>query len=116
MYVSLFGICRQYVWRNKLKLEKKIVQNRSKLTDESEMKFYLLYNISIDKSQQWKRKRNNILWIIINVYLTVSFYYSCFVLYTNGFCNIIDLAIILWGALRSLKYKKFEIALFCWSF
>ena len=72
MYVSLFGICRQYVWRNKLKLEKKIVQNRSKLTNESEMKFYLLYNISIDKSQQWKRKRSNKLWIIINVYLTVS--------------------------------------------
>ena len=72
MYVSLFGIFRQYVWRNKLKLEKKIVQNRSKLTNESEMKFYLLYNISIDKSQQWKRKRNNILWIIVNVYLTVS--------------------------------------------
>ena len=49
MYVSPFGICRQYLWWNKLKLEKKIVQNRKPI-DETEMKFYLLYDISIDKS------------------------------------------------------------------
>ena len=45
MYVSPFDICRQYASRNKLKLEKKIVQKRGKLIDETEMKFYLLCNI-----------------------------------------------------------------------
>ena len=47
MYVSLFGICAQYSWRNKLKLEKKIVQKREKLIDEIEIKFYQPCNIYI---------------------------------------------------------------------
>ena len=68
MYVSPFDICRRYASRNKLKLEKKIVQKRGKLIDETEMKFYLLCNIVLIRVNN-KQEKGTIHFELLSMYI-----------------------------------------------